>query len=198
MFEQATGAVMGHLVIKDKMTQEVLRDQKNAVHFGNLSSSIAEALASLDSGHIRYMAFGNGGTTIDSVGGIIYKEPDVSNSRDESASLYSEIFKKEIDQTENNNALPILGSAGFADIKITVTLDFIETGLVQDSIDRAVSTESDAVFDEIAVYTGSSGIAGSLANTDEALLVTHVIFNPIQKSANRILEIDYTIRIQLQ
>lgn len=198
MFETATGAAMGHVKIRDKMTGELLVDQKNAVHFGNLSSAIAEALSSLDRGHIRYMAFGNGGTIIEPTGEIFYREPDVSNSRDESASLYSETFKKEIDQTESNYTLPILGSSGFADVKIVVTLDFIEPGLNQDAIDRAENTEADAVFDELAVYTGEAGISGSLSNSADALLVTHVIFNPIQKSANRILEIDYTIRIQLQ
>lgn len=198
MIDRYTPSVSGFLKITDQETGEVLVDKENAVHFGNLSSAIAESLSGLDRGHIRYMAFGNGGTTIDSVGGILYKEPDVSNSRDESASLYSEIFNNEIDQSNDNNTLPILGSSGFADIKITVTLDFIETGLVQDSIDRAVSVNEDAVFDEIAVYTGAPGISTALANSTDALLVTHIVFNPVQKSQNRILKIDYTIRIQLQ
>lgn len=198
MFEHVNGAAKGHMIIRDKLTGEVLRDQKNAVHFGNLSSSIAEALSSLDRGHIRYMAFGSGGTTIAANGEIFYREPDVSNARDASASLYNESFKKEIDQTTGNQTVPILGSSGFADIKITVTLDFIETGLTQNSIDRAENIEEDSVFDEMAVYTGESGIAGDLSNSSDAILITHVIFSPIEKSANRILEIDYTIRIQLQ
>lgn len=198
MFETTSGKVMGHLIIRDKATGEIIEDTCNAVHFGNLSSAIAESLSSLDRGHIRYMAFGTGGTIVESNGNITYKEPDVSNTRDESASLYAETFKKEIDQSTGNTTVPILGSSGFADIKITVTLDFVETGLIQNSLDRAETVEGDSVFDEIAVYAGAQGISGSLSNSSEALLLTHVIFNPIQKSANRILEIDYTIRIQLQ
>lgn len=198
MFDTASGSVKGHLIIRDKCTGEVLVDKDNAVHFGNLSSSIAEALSSLERGHIRYMAFGSGGTTIAANGDMYYREPDVSNSRDESASLYNEVFKKEINQSNYNYTIPILGSSGFADIKVVITLDFIESNLVQDPIDRAENIDKDSIFDEIALYSGEAGIRGKLANTNDALMITHVIFNPIQKSANRILEIDYTIRIQLQ
>lgn len=197
---------MGFIKIKDKETGEVLAETCNAIHFGNLASSIAQALSGLENGHIRYMAFGNGGTRISTNGEIVYREPQVSLFRDPSASLYNEIYKQEIDQSPGNTTVPIIGSSNFTDIKTTVTLDFIESGLIQDSIDRAASVEivgntstsnSTAVFDEIALYTGPSGIVGSLTNSSEALMITHVIFHPIQKSANRVLEIDYTIRIQL-
>jgi hypothetical protein len=204
--EDANYTVVGLVKIRDKETGEVLRDVTNAIHFGNLASSIAQALSGLENGHIRYMAFGNGGTRISQNGEILYREPQVSLFRDPSSSLYNETYKKEINQSPGNTVVPIIGSSNFTDIKTTVTLDFIETGLVQDSIDRAANVEIEgntstangsAVFDEIALYTGPAGIVGSLTNSSDVLMITHVIFHPIQKSANRILEIDYTIRIQL-
>jgi hypothetical protein len=44
--------------------------------------------------------------------------------------------------------------------------------------------EGDYVFDEIALYT---------ANDD---LLTHVVFHPVQKSANRKIQVLYTIRLR--
>lgn len=192
--------VEGFFTIKDKDTQEILVDKCNAIHFGNLAASMAESLSGEAEGHIQYMAFGNGGTSIDASGKITYKEPNISNFYDSSAALYNETFYKEIDQTTDNSVTAIPSTSSYSDIKVKVTLDFIDTGSEQDVIDRADNMDEETVFDELAVYTGLAGIVPptTLANSNNALLVTHVIFHPVQKSANRILEIDYTIRIHLQ
>ncbi len=48
--------------------------------------------------------------------------------------------------------------------------------------------EGNYVFDELGLYTdGDSGMA-----------LSHIIFHPVEKSANRILQIKYTVRVQLQ
>ena len=46
------------------------------------------------------------------------------------------------------------------------------------------------MFDELGIksWNGSTVDAGNL--------LTHVIFHPIQKSLNRLIQIDYTIRVQ--
>lgn len=74
------------------------------------------------------------------------------------------------------------------------------------------------VFNEIGLFSGSNNLfAGNftqntteindfitttpnfsnLPGTESKLMLTHVIFHPIQKSANRSLEIIYTLRIQM-
>ena len=72
------GSSEGFLKITDKITKEVLLEQKNAVHFGNLSAAIAKALAGDSDGHIKYVEFGNGGTSITELGTIFYRSPNVS------------------------------------------------------------------------------------------------------------------------
>lgn len=198
----------GHVIIRDGVTKETLRDEYNAIHYGNLAASVAEALSGLDTGHIRYMAFGNGGTAISANGEITYRSPDVTNVRDPSSSLYSEIYHQEVGRNgttntgadEGNTVLPIQSNAQYADVKITCTLDFEDTGSTQDPIDRANNLDDATIFDEIALYTGEPNIelSTTLANSNDALMISHVIFHPIQKSNNRILEIDYTIRIYLE
>lgn len=208
MLDFSKSNVIGFLTIKNAETGEILVDKNNAIHFGNLAASMAEALAGLDTGHIRYMAFGNGGTSISASGDITYRQPDVTNVKDTSSSLYSEIYHQEIgangltnDGTDSNNSvIPIQSNAQYADVKMTCTLDFDATGSLQSPIDRANNLDDDTIFDELALYTGQPNIDTSttLANSSEALMVSHVIFHPIQKSNNRILQIDYTIRIYLE
>ena len=51
-----------------------------------------------------------------------------------------------------------------------------------------IDLERDKLFDELGLKSYSS--AG------DSLLLTHVIFHPVQKSLNRLIQIDYTVRIQ--
>ena len=81
-----------------------------------------------------------------------------------------------------------------------------------------VSTAQELVFNEIGLFAGTDNLfTGSFtqtstdvanfinqsanfstsAGTQSKLMLTHVIFHPIQKAANRSLEIIYTLRIQM-
>ena len=188
--------VQGHVVIRDKDTGEVLVDKCNAVHSGNLSAVIVKALSSDPAGHIRYIAFGNYGTTI-SGSTIEYAPTNTGTIRDEFDALHNETFYKELDNSIGNTAVSILGSTNYSDIKVTATLDFIEKNLSQESIDRSDNIDGVAVFDELALYAGLPGISDDRLADSDAIMITHVVFNPIQKSANRSIEIDYTLRIQV-
>lgn len=178
---------IGHLIIRDADTKEILRDKQNAIHFGNLSAALAKALSGSDEGHIRFMAFGNGGTSITDSGTIFYRTPNVSVLRDTSASLYNETYVKDVSiNNEFNNVSVILTNNNFADVRIICTLGFGEPA-GQDLTDNASSNDGDYVFDEIAIKSNESPPA----------LLTHVLFHPIQKALSRSFEIEYTIRIQM-
>ena len=170
MQDSGTIRAIGHLTIVDKDTGEILLSKKNAIHFGNLAAAIVSALAGQDNGHVRYMAFGNGGTRVTAEGEIIYREPNVSIIRNPDDSLYNETFKKEIDNTLQNKIEVILGSTNFSDLKVTTTLAYDEAGLQQQIIDRAPSFAEDnkdsSVFDEIALYVGPPSIAGNLDQSE--------------------------------
>ena len=58
----------------------------------------------------------------------------------------------------------------------------------QDALDNATGNESLYVFDELGLVSYSSSGTGRL--------LTHVIFHPVQKSLNRLIQIDYTVRVQ--
>jgi hypothetical protein len=206
--------VEGFVKITNDETGEVLLEKKNAIHFGNLAASIATALAGQDTGHIRYMAFGNGGTTISPAGEITYKKPDVDTVKNTGSSLYSEIYHQEIGRNGNNNTgadpdnsvIPISTNTSYSDIKMVCTLTFdgvnqiSQFGSQQGPIDNSDNFGTGTLFDEIALYTGQPNIpiSTTLADTRDALMISHVIFHPILKANNRKLKIDYTIRIYLE
>jgi hypothetical protein len=77
----------------------------------------------------------------------------------------------------------------YTDILITCLLDYGEPA-GQDAFDTSTDFNGIYVFDEIGIkgWNGTTVGAGDL--------LTHVVFNPVQKSLNRLIQIDYTIRIQ--
>ena len=184
--------VQGHIKIFDPETKEILIDKRNAIHYENMSIALAESLANAGQGFVYEMAFGNGGTSVDPTGIITYLTP---NSTGTNASLYNQTYKKIVDDQSVNNVDPnrnkietrhVTGT-NYTDIIVQCLLDYGEPN-GQEANDTATSTESQYVFDELGLV--------SYSPTGTGRLLTHVIFHPVQKSLNRLLQIDYTIRVQ--
>ena len=192
-FKDMNGVLLqGHIKITDPASGEVLIDKRNAIHYENMSIALAESLASAGQGPIYKMAFGNGGTSVDPTGIITYLTP---NSTGSNASLYNQTFEK-IVAVDPNNTDPVrnkietrhVSGTNYTDILVSCLLDFGEPS-GQDAFDTASDTESLYVFDEL-------GLVSSAAGTGTGKLLTHVIFHPVQKSLNRLIQIDYTVRVQ--
>ena len=192
-FKDLNGVLLqGHIKISDPESGEILIDKRNAIHYENMSLALAESLANAGQGPIYKMAFGNGGTSVDPTGIITYLTP---NSTGSNASLYNQTFEK-IVAVDPNNTDPVrnkietrhVSGTNYTDILVSCLLDYGEPS-GQDAFDTASDTESLYVFDEL-------GLVSSAAGTGTGKLLTHVIFHPVQKSLNRLIQIDYTVRVQ--
>jgi hypothetical protein len=186
--------VAGHIKIWDPVSSEVYINKRNAVHYENISVALAQSLANSGQGFIYKMAFGNGGTAVDPTGIITYLTPNSSGSN---ASLYNETYTKIVDDRSSNNTDPTrnyietrhVTGTNYTDVFITCLLDYGEPS-GQSAFDTTTSNTSDYVFDELGLKSYDS------SGSTDGLLLTHVIFHPVQKSLNRLIQIDYTVRIQ--
>jgi hypothetical protein len=76
----------------------------------------------------------------------------------------------------------------YSDILVTCLLDYGEPP-EQQAFDNSTNFNGEFVFDELGLKTWNGAV-------DNLRLITHVIFHPVQKSLNRQIQIDYTLRIQ--
>ena len=60
--------VSGHILIRDKETGEELVNKRNAIHYGNMARVVALALKNADNEYINFIAYGSGGTSVDTSG----------------------------------------------------------------------------------------------------------------------------------
>ena len=186
--------VEGHIKIFDPETKEIYVNKRNAIHYENMSEALANSIGNKGSQFITEMHFGNGGTTVDPTGVITYLP---TNTNTQNADLYNPTYYKIVDDTNTNNTdalrnkITISHVPGqvYSDITVTCLLDYGEPS-GQASFDNSQDLNGQFVFDELGLKGYSSSGQG-LGN-----LLTHVIFSPVQKSLNRLIQIDYTVRIQ--
>lgn len=192
--EQGSLHIQGHIKIFDPKTKEVFVDKRNAIHYENFSIALARSLSNQGFGTIAEMAFGNGGTRVDDTGIITYLTPNVIGTN---SSLYNQTYYKTVDARQSSDLDPArnfmevrhVAGAVYSDILVSCLLDFGEPA-GQQAFDNATNSDGTFVFDELGLRSYSPDGAG-LGN-----LLTHVIFHPVQKSLNRMIQIDYTVRIQ--
>ncbi len=188
-------SMSGHILIRDKETGEELINKRNAIHYGNMANIVANALNNASGAYIHYMAFGNGATSVDTSGRVVYKTPRVSEAYESGATLYSRTYEKIVSANTLTDKIEVIPGPSYTDIKVTCTLGYAEPG-DQDLWDDSTSNEGLYVFDELALFSyPRDTTAEEPINTSNML--THVIFHPVQKSQNRIIEIIYTVRVQL-
>jgi hypothetical protein len=130
---------------------------------------------------------------VDPTGVITYLPP---NTTGQNADLYNQTYIKVVDDgsaantdpTRNN--LTVLHTSGkvYTDVLVTCLLDYGEPP-GQQAFDNSTNFNGEFVFDEL-------GLKSWEGSSDNLMLITHVIFHPVQKSLNRQIQIDYTVRIQ--
>jgi hypothetical protein len=192
--EHGTFSVQGHIKIFDPMTKEVFIDKRNAINYENMAIALAQGVSNQGYGFIAEMCFGNGGTRVDQTGIITYLTPNVIGS---SANLYNQTYSKVVDANQTSdldpsrNFMEVRHVAGtyYADVFVNCLLDFGEPS-GQNAFDNATNTDGTYVFDELGLRGYSADGLGT------GPLLTHVIFHPVQKSLNRLIQVEYTVRIQ--
>jgi hypothetical protein len=186
--------LQGHIKIFNPETKEVFVDKRNAIHYENFSIALASGISNQDTGVIAEMVFGNGGSRIDPTGIITYLTPNTSGG---AASLYNQTYYKTVDSKNPNSKDPTrnymevrhVTGTYYSDVLISCLLDYGEPN-GQQAFDTASNQESPFVFDELGLKSYNT------AGPNTGLLLTHVIFHPVQKSLNRLIQVDYTIRVQ--
>ena len=189
--------IKGWIKVIDVNQQKVLVEKPNAIHYENFSEALARSISAgplnandvnSASGFIKSMIFGNGGTDVSPTGVITYKTPNFTGS---AAGLYNATYSKVINQNFSNNSDPantnitvnhLVGKA-YTDILVTCLLNYSEPS-DQQAFDNTTDFNDTYVFDELGLQSAGGK------------LLTHVIFHPVQKSLNRLIQIEYTIRVQ--
>ena len=191
--EQGGVMMEGHIRIFDPETGEDIVNKRNAIHYENMSEALALSVSNKTTGFIHEMAFGNGGTSVDPTGVITYLP---ANSSGQNASLYNQTYYKVVDDNSSlntdagRNKLTTSHVSGnvYTDIVVSCLLDYGEPN-DQQAFDNTSNFNDIYTFDEL-------GLKSWIGTVNTGKLLTHVIFHPVQKSLNRLIQIDYTIRIQ--
>lgn len=166
---------------------KVLLRTHNDIHPENASILVARGIANRINGSIFTLNVGTGGATIDPLGNITFATPNTSGVADINSPVYFEVVDDNRGAPSGNQmSVRHINGTLFSDVEIRMVIDKNEP-FGQSPIDSTginVNTSS-FVFDEIGL------------KTEDGLLVTHAVFSPIEKSANRIIEIVYTLRVRI-
>ena len=212
--------VIGTLKISDKDSGEVLLQNKNAIHPGNMAYVIASALAGKPTNinqdgaapYINWMAFGNGGSN--STTTLSYRSPRVFGIYDElpitssNSRLYAKTYQQQTNNTvyfpgeemdTNNNTEIVADNTSKIVFSVEMDHDAYATMVGETTPETDSSLDEPAVtaltFDEIALLSGVT--ENDTLDEDKTLMLTHVTFHPVLLSANRTIVIDYTVTIQI-
>ena len=190
--------VRGHIKIFDPESGEIFIDKSNAIHYENFSVALANSIADKSQNFIYEMNFGNGGTSVDPTGIITYLP---TNTIGQNSNLYNPTYAKIIDDSSAANIDPINNKMTVSHIPGTVYTDILVSCLLdygeptnQSAFDNSQNLNGAYVFDELGLRGRSTDGTSGLSST--GLLLTHVVFHPVQKSLNRMIQIDYTVRVQ--
>lgn len=197
--------VSGHVLIKDRETGEILCDDYNAIHPKNMATAIARGLSNAANFQIFKMKLGNRGTFIDGTLQIVFNPPITTG---DTADLYNPTYVEIVDDADPG--VGVGNSVVFTNIPATTNTRVIVTCVISanEAFDNPADTNnggqieggpgvSPYFFDELGLFTKqTSGVSTDLDPPGE-LMLSHLIFSPIEKTGNRELVIVYTLTISV-
>lgn len=184
-------SVIGHVHAQDKDSGEVLVDKFNAIHPQNMARVIARALAHEPNAHIFKLVLGNGGTHIDAGLNIKYLPPNTVGTN---ATVYNKTYEEIVDDSHasvgvGNSAVSSASPAPAITSIVTVTMELTADEPAGQATSDGTTTDPDSTFtfDELGLVTSDT----------VPLLLSHIVFSPIEKTSNRSIVITYTLTIQV-
>lgn len=187
--------VHGHVHIVDKVSGEVLLDKKNAIHNKNMAIAIARGLSNTSIGakgthQIYYLKLGNGGASIDALNTITYQPTPNAAANGGKGALYNETYEEIVDEQSgsagDSNSVTFQEDGDDAIIIVTMTIAAGEpSGQNASDSPPDPDFDSDYAFDELGLFTSDD------------FMLTHIVFSPILKTANRELVITYTLTVSV-
>lgn len=191
MSQKTNITMLGHIFARYKDTGEIIINKKNAVHPQNMATVIARGLAHASNGQIFALALGNGGTHIDSSGDIVYLPPNTTGT---TATLYNQTYSEIVDSQSVNVGSGNSVTAGASPAPAVTSIVTVNMEIAPDE-PSGQSTSDNTTTNPNSTYTFDE--MGLLSADSTPLLLTHSIFNPIEKTSNRSILITYTLTISV-
>ena len=201
--------VTGDVLIKDS-SGNVLLEKKNAIHPANMATVIARGLSNTPHYQIFKIKLGNQGTYVDSSQQIVFRPP---NTVGVTANLYNPTYVEVVDDADV--AVGVGNSVTFTNIPSSTSTRVIVTSVISpnEAINRPTdgtdgtttsgggldgvssgATEGLYFFDELGLFSAGTG-APTLLNEVDELMLSHLVFSPIEHTGNRELTVVYTLTI---
>ena len=203
MQELLKTTVSGHVLIQDSLTGEVLLDKHNAIHTKNMATAIARGLSNSPNHQIFKIKLGNGGTVINALQQIEFNAPATTG---DTADLYNPTYVEVID--DNDAAVGAGNSVVFTNIPASTSTRVIATCVISSNEainnptdggdgDTILNPEGNYFFDELGLFTKQTGGTNTDLNPAGELMLSHLIFSPIEHTGNRELTVVYTLTISV-
>lgn len=216
MQEALKTTVIGHVFIKDDLGN-VLRDEYNAIHPKNMATAIARGLSNSPNFQIYKLKLGNQGTYIDSSQQIVFRPPNVSG---DNADLYNPTYAEVVDDKDTSvgsgNSVTFTNIPGTTNTRVIITAVISANEAVNNTDDVTVpgqigsedQNESEDApdlsyhpyfFDELGLFTRqTSGDTGDdMLDGSGEMMLSHLIFSPIEHTGSRELTIVYSLTISV-
>lgn len=201
MQESLQTTVSGHVLIKDTRTGQVLLDQPNAIHPRNMATAIARGLANSPNFQIFKLKLGRGGTVINATQQIEFRPPTTTG---DTADLYDPTYVEIVDEADAGvgagNSVVFTNIPGSTNSRVIVTCVISSNEAINNPTDAGdgddqLDPEGTFFFDELGLFTKQTD--SNLLNGANELMLSHLIFSPIEHTGNRELTIVYTLTISV-
>jgi hypothetical protein len=193
--------VHGHVLITDRGTGEVLVDADNAIHTKNMATAIARGLSNAPNYQIYKIKLGNQGTIVNASQQIEFRTPNVTG---DDADLYNPTYAEVVDDL--SAGLGAGNSVTFTNIPNSTNTRVIITSVVSanEAINRptdeadvdtdpGLDPEGQFFFDELGLFTKET--SGTMLDGTGELMLSHLIYSPLEHTGSRELTIVYTLTI---